>query len=212
MTGAGQGVVVTEDLERLQLERARSGDPDAFSYLVERYLPRIYGACFGFLGNRQDAEDCAQETFIKAFRAIGDYNFLASFYTWLYRIAVNTCLDYRRKTSRLPAFSLDEALETDDSQVFWQIADETPLPDELAESAEMRQMIHAEIKHLPEYLREILVLRDIEGFSYHELANLLRISEGTVKSRLSRARHQLMLGIQKREQTLIKRRLIDKSE
>lgn len=190
-----------EDPERQLLERARRGDPDAFSIFVEKYSARLFGACFSVLGNRQDAEDCVQDTFIKAYRAIGDYNFLASFYTWLYRIAMNTCLDYRRKSRRTIAYSLDESLDTEDSPVYMQIADQGPLPDEIAESAEISQMIRDEIAKLPDFLREILILRDLEGLSYHELAKLLQLSEGTVKSRLSRARNQLMERVRKREQT-----------
>jgi RNA polymerase sigma-70 factor (ECF subfamily) len=205
------------DAERNQLERARQGDADAFAELVERYSSRIYGACFGFLGNRQDAEDCVQDTFIKAWRALGDYNFLASFYTWLYRIAVNTCLDYRRRNQRVHVYSLDEALDTEDSQVFLQVADEAPLPDELAESAELRRLIREEIDRLPPQMRSILVLRDLQDVTYHDLAQILEISEGTVKSRLSRARQMLMKRVARREtqaleQSTARRRLKDKHE
>jgi RNA polymerase sigma-70 factor, ECF subfamily len=182
---------VTEDMDRKTLEMASQGDPDAFSVLVERYSSRLFGTCLNYLGNRQDAEDCLQETFIKAYRSMHDYQFLSSIYTWLYRIAVNTCLDYRRKGNRAIIYSLDEAMETEDSQVFTQIADPSPLPDEQAETLETRQLIRQEISSLPGFLREIVVLRDLEGFSYHELASLLQLSEGTVKSRLSRARRLL---------------------
>ncbi len=193
------------DSENHLMEQARTGDPDAFSILVERYSTRLYGACFGFLGNRQDAEDCVQDAFLKAYRGIGDYNQLAGFYTWLYRIAINTCRDYIRKNRRTQVFSLDEALETDDGQVFQQIADGAPLPDELAETAETATMIRGEIAAMPEYLKEILILRDLEGLSYHETALLLTLNEGTVKSRLSRARRHLMDNIKRREQIAEKR-------
>ena len=198
---------MTEDPERLQLEHARNGDLEAFSALVERYSARVYGVCFSYLGNRQDAEDCAQETFVKAFRGIADYQFLSSFYTWIYRIAANTCMDFRRRQSKHATVSLDEAMETDDSQVFWQVPDRGPLPDELAIQAETRQLIREGIAQLPDFLREIIVLRDLEGLSYHELASLLNLSEGTVKSRLSRARNQLMLLLSQQEQSDEKRRL-----
>ena len=198
---------MTEDPERLQLELARNGDLDAFSVLVERYSARVYGVCFSYLGNRQDAEDSAQETFVKAFKAMGNYQFLSSFYTWIYRIAANTCMDFRRRSSKLSAVSLDEAMDTDDSQVFWQIPDQGPLPDELAIQAETRQLIREGITHLPDFLQEIIILRDLEGLSYHELADLLNLSEGTVKSRLSRARYQLMLLLTQQEQRDDERRL-----
>ena len=188
-----------EDPERLCVEKAQAGDVSAFSELVECYSGRIFSACFSFLGNRQDAEDCVQDTFVKAWRYLADYSFLSSFYTWLYRIAINACLDYRRKSSRQPVLSLDETIETDDSQVVFQIADDAPLPDVQAENNELRRLIREEIAALPPIMRQIIVLRDLEGLSYHELADLLELSEGTVKSRLSRARLQLMQRISKRE-------------
>jgi RNA polymerase sigma-70 factor, ECF subfamily len=196
---------VTEETDRKTLEMAAQGDPDAFSVLVERYSSRLFGACLNYLGNRQDAEDCLQETFIKAYRSMREYQFLSSVYTWLYRIAVNTCLDFRRKGNRAIVYSLDEALETEDSQVFAQVTDPSPLPDEQAEAAETRQMIHREISELPGFLREIMVLRDLEGFSYHELAILLHLSEGTVKSRLSRARRLLTARLAAREKNIRRR-------
>ena len=205
-------IFVTEDPERLQLEHARNGDLDAFSDLVERYSARVYGVCFSYLGNRQDAEDCAQETFVKAFRALGDYQFLSSFYTWVYRIAANTCMDFRRRQCKHATFSLDEAMETEDSQVYWQVPDRGPLPDDLAIQSETRQMIRGGIAQLPDFLREIIVLRDLEGLSYHELASLLNLSEGTVKSRLSRARNQLMLLLKQQEQRDLERRLKNQKE
>jgi RNA polymerase sigma-70 factor, ECF subfamily len=203
---------VAEEIGKDLLEQARRGDPEAFSVLVEHYAARLFGACFSYLGNRQDAEDCVQETFIKAYRSIRDYHFLSSIYTWLYRIAVNTCLDIKRKNSRVIVYSLDEALDTEDSQVYSQFADQSPLPDEQVESAESRKMIRQEIDNLPDYLREILILRDLEGFSYHELSRLLHLSEGTVKSRLSRARRQLTENISLREQTGCSGRLTGKPD
>lgn len=196
-----------EDSERQLLLQAQTCDPDAFSVLVERYSSRIYGVCFSLLGNRQDAEDCVQETFFKAYRSIRAYNFQAAFYTWLYRIAINACHDYRRKNSRSTAYSLDEALETEDGAVFQQIADDKPLPDEQFVTAETNLLIRQQIDCLPDYLKEILILRDLEGLSYHELAAAFHLSEGTVKSRLSRARRQLMEKMKQREQSAADKRL-----
>ncbi|MBP8989309.1 MAG: sigma-70 family RNA polymerase sigma factor [Clostridia bacterium] len=191
-----------QNLERSFVERAQAGDPEAFSELVTQYAGRLYSVCYNHVGNRQDAEDCVQETFIKAYRSIGSYNYLASFYTWLYRIAVNTCLDYRRKSARSRTISIHEEIKTEEGQITPQYADHAPLPDEQAEKREVRQMIREEILSLPPPMREIIILRDLEGLSYRELADLLHLSEGTVKSRLSRARQQLMERISKREKNL----------
>jgi RNA polymerase sigma-70 factor, ECF subfamily len=202
---------VHEEAERAALAQARKGDPEAFAMLVECYSPRLFNVCFTYLANRQDAEDCVQETLIKAYRGLADYSGRSTFYTWVYRIAINTCLDYRRKNKRNPSLSLDEAIETDDSQVFQQVPDRRPLPDELAETAELTRLIRQEIANLPDYLKDIIILRDLEGLSYQELSDILHLSEGTVKSRLSRARRQLMELIRKREQSASLSRLTSKS-
>lgn len=197
--------------ERLNVKKAQSGDDDAFANLVLLFGGRIFSACCSYLGNRHDAEDCVQETFIKAYRAIGEFNFKASFYTWLYRIAMNTCIDYRRRSARRKTLSIDEVIETEDSQLTLQFADDAPLPSEEAERAELTRMIREEIEALPPLMRQIIVLRDLEGLSYRELADLLDLSEGTVKSRLSRARQQLMQRVGKRESGTIPFRSSSKS-
>ena len=188
--------------ENTLVEKAVQGDEMAFATLVEQYSSRIYSVCFSFLSNRQDAEDCAQETFIKAYRALDKFNYKASFYTWIYRIAVNSCHDYRRKHYKTTVVSLNQDLETEDSSVTMQIADDKPLPDEIAESHEMKAMVQQEIEQLPDYLAQILILRDIESLSYQELADILNLNIGTVKSRLARARKQLMEQLKEREQKM----------
>lgn len=198
---------MTEEHEQQWLERAVSGDTEAFSALMARYAGRIYGLCFSLLNNRQDAEDCTQETFLKAFRSISQYQFKSSFYTWLYRIAVNTCLDLQRRARHPAPLSLDETRDGDEHDMPLQVADPGPLPDDTAISHELGELIRYEIASLPDYLRETLILRDIEGFAYAEIAVMLHISEGTVKSRLFRARSQLMKAIRAREQNQPPQRL-----
>lgn len=193
--------------EKQLLKKAVGGDQTAFGELVERYTPRIYSVCFGFLGQRQDAEDCTQETFIKAYRAIGRFSFRASFYTWIYRIAINACHDYRRRNQKVSVQSLDREMELDDSTVPFQLADDQPGPLDLAERQETRQLVRDAIATLPNYLAEILVMRDLQQLSYQELADIFDLKAGTVKSRLARARQQLMLELQRREQDMAGQRL-----
>lgn len=200
---------MSEEREHQIVNRARNGDQEAFSILVERYASRLFAVCYHLLGNRQDAEDCVQDTFIKVFRSISEYNFRSSFYTWAYRISVNTCLDFRRKNNKNRTLSIDEGLETESGQMFLQIPDASPLPDARLESAEQAALIREELAALPKYLCEIIILRDLEGLSYSELSDVLGLSEGTVKSRLSRGRKQLMLNISKREQKQSSARLKD---
>lgn len=185
------------------VKKAQQGDAEAFSILVDRYASRLFSTCFSFMGNKQDAEDCVQEALIKAYRSLTSYSFKAAFYTWLYRIAVNTCLDYHRKHSRWTVYSIDETIDTGENKIQAQYADDQPLPDEEVEKRELQILIREAIADLPAKMRQIVVLRDLEGMPYKELAELLDISEGTVKSRLSRARQQLMKKIISREHPLV---------
>jgi RNA polymerase sigma-70 factor (ECF subfamily) len=184
---------MAQEDEKQWLARAMAGDVEAFGLLADFYLPRIFNLCLGLTGNRQDAEDCAQDTFLKAFKAMGLYQAKSSFYTWLYRIAVNVCMDFQRSAHRRQAYSLDQAIGEEEQTL--QIRDDSPLPDELAISHELGQQLLSQIGLLPEPMRDVLILRDIEGLAYEEIASLLRLSAGTVKSRLFRARGQVMRGM-----------------
>lgn len=174
--------------DALLISKALKGDPLAFESLAERYYPRIYRVCLGILGNTQDAEDCVQETFLKLYRSLGSFNDKASFYTWLYRIALNSCYDYLRKYRSEKLLSIEAAMETEGTSPVFQVADKAPLPDELLETSMNSDVIRSCILKLPEKGARIVWLRDIEGLSYAQIATIERTSEGTVKSRLFRAR------------------------
>jgi RNA polymerase sigma-70 factor (ECF subfamily) len=141
------------------------------------------------LGDPEDAQDAAQDAFLKSYRGLKDFRPDSSVYTWLYRIAVNTCLDYKRK-SRRDALKYKPLSED--------IPSTEPFPAQLYESRENTEAIQAALQRLPEKLRAVVVLREIEGFSYEEIAQVLHTSEGTVKSRISRAREQLRQFLQRR--------------
>jgi len=164
----------------------RKGALFAFEALVRKYQDRIYNLCRYMLQNPEDAQDAAQDAaqdvFLKAYRALKDFRPESSFYTWLYRIALNTCLDYRRKSRReaLRNEPLPEDLPSDE-----------PFPEQLYESEEISESVQLALQKLPEKLRAAIVLREIEALSYEEIAEVLYISMGTVKSRISRAREQL---------------------
>ncbi len=164
------------------IERFKKGDPSAFEAIVLRHQDRIYNLCRYMLQDPEDARDAAQDVFLKAYRGLKDFRPESSLYTWLYRIAVNTCLDYRRK-SRREAFRnepLTEDLPSDERS-----------PHQLYESGEIPESIQLALQKLPEKLRAAIVLREIEELSYEEIAEVLHTSVGTVKSRISRAREQL---------------------
>ncbi len=169
------------------IDRFKKGEKAAFEELVLRYQDRIYNLCRHLLRNTHDAEDAAQDTFIKAYHNLDNFRPEASFYTWLYRIAVNTCLDYKKKPFFGSFFmKADEGEEFIDEPV-----SDRPSPEKLYESKQIGSALHNGIKKLPPKLRTAIVLKEIEGLSYEEIADILGVSIGTVKSRISRAREEL---------------------
>lgn len=167
---------------------------EAFDRLVLKYQNKIFNLCYQFLGNHEDADDCAQESFIKVFRNLKGFQFRSSFSTWLYRIAVNTCknkvnsLEYRLRRKTL---DLDRPREKENGTAFIQVADERHSPVESYEKKELREQIQKAIQSLPEKQRGIVVMRDLEGLSYGEIGRITKLKAGTVKSKLARAREEL---------------------
>ena len=191
-----------EQLERSEsklIKQAKAGDSEAFAGIVELYIPKIFSLCVKLTGNREDAEDCVQETFIKVWTSLGEFRENSSLYTWIYRIAANTCNDYLRKKSRHTVLSLEgDGTELDDAPLL-HIKDERPLPDEQLENLESADRVRLLLLELPDIMREVIILRDLQQLSYREIAHLSGVSEGTVKSRLFRARQQVMKLMDKRE-------------
>lgn len=168
------------------IEDFKKGNASAFESLLLKYKDRIYTLCRYLLENPHDADDAAQDTFVKAFQGLQRFTPTASFYTWLYRIAVNTCLDQRRKASlRTDLFVADgtDFLDTARSQ--------SPSPESDYEMKQALLSLQTSLNHLSEKLRVPLVLKEVEGLSYEEIAVVLDVSVGTVKSRISRAREEM---------------------
>jgi RNA polymerase sigma-70 factor (ECF subfamily) len=164
------------------IERFKKGDPSAFEVLASKYQDRVYNLCRYMLRDPRDAQDAAQDAFLKAYKALKDFTPGSSLYTWIYRIAVTTCLDYRRK-SRRESFRSEPLAED--------LPSGEPLPESLYASKEISEALQLALQKLPERLRAAIVLREIEELSYEEIAEVLHTSAGTVKSRISRAREQL---------------------
>jgi len=172
------------------VERCRASDDAAFSEVVTRYKGKIYNYVYRMTGSADDAEDLTQEVFIRMYTSIDSFRGQSSLNTWLFRIAGNLCIDrFRRTKNRTPAFSLDEPL-ADDSRT-QEVADETYAPHRVLEKVEMAEQIQAALSKLPEKLRIALLLHDIEGLPYEEIAEIAGCPLGTVKSRLFNARMQL---------------------
>lgn len=164
----------------------KSGSPDAFRLLLEPYEHRIHTAILRIVGDPIEAEDVAQDAFFKAYRNLESFQFDSGFYTWLYRIAVNAAVDTVKKRKRRATTSLDE-----DEWLRASLRAPCPAPDEEPSGSELALVLKRAIDGLPEKYRTILVLREYEGLSYEDLASVLKISKGTVESRLFRARMRL---------------------
>jgi RNA polymerase sigma-70 factor (ECF subfamily) len=177
--------------EVFSLEALRRQDRAEFARVVEAYSGVIYRLALKMVNNPQDAEDVLQETFLKAFRALPNFNGRSSLSTWLYRIGSNEALMLLRKRKQ-PMISIDEPVESeDDTQEPMDIVDWCCLPETELLSKEARAKLDQAIEQLPDSLRIVFVLRDIEGLSTNETSEVLNLSESAVKTRLSRARLRL---------------------
>lgn len=179
----------------------RRGKAERFEALAARHERMIYLLCLRMMGNREDAEDCAQETLLSAYRAFERFRGEANGKTWLYRIAYNTCVDALRK--RRGEASLDALNEAG----FEVRETRLPQPEQAAERKELRAQIEAGLALLPPDQRAVVILRDFQQMPYDEIARVLEISEGTVKSRLSRAREKLknyVLSAEQNESSFVK--------
>lgn len=177
--------------EALALDSLRDGDRAEFARLMEQFSPMIYRLGLKMLNNPQDAEDILQETFIKAYKHIHKFDGRSSVSTWLYRIATNEALMVlRKKRPDTVSFDMPSMHDTEPQEPL-QIVDWCCLPEEEYLTAEGRLRLDQAAERLPESLRIVFVLRDIEGLSTRETAEVLQISEMAVKTRLSRARLRL---------------------
>lgn len=177
----------SQDLEATVLERARGGDVTAFNELVERYQGAAYNLALRMLGSVPAAEDATQEAFLAAFRNLRSLRG-SSFRPWLLRIVANACYDQLRAAQRKPADSLEEALDADPSAA---PPDGAAGPTEIAERRELARLLEAGLADLPADQRLTVILSDIQGYDYEEVAQITRSALGTVKSRLSRGRGRL---------------------
>jgi RNA polymerase sigma-70 factor (ECF subfamily) len=169
------------------VKSAKAGDADAFGELVERNEAKIYGLCLKMLGNQEDAEDCLQEVFIKAFKALPGFREEARFSTWLYRIAYNESLMRIRKKT-LDTVSLDRPVELDEGDVTRDLADWTTDPRADMMNSELSDVLVRHVNELDPDNRIVFLMRDVHGMSTGDTAEALGLSVPAVKSRLHRAR------------------------
>ena len=170
---------------------AKRGDKGAFTELVNRYAQRVFRVARHITKNDQDAEDVLQDTFLKAYSRLGQFEGNAKFYTWIVRVAVNEALMRMRRGKNRVTISLDQELETNDGAIQRELPAETESPEESLSRTELRESLTQAIDSLSETYRPVFVLRDVEGLSTEETAEMLDLSIPAVKSRLLRARLQL---------------------
>jgi RNA polymerase sigma-70 factor (ECF subfamily) len=175
-----------------RVRRAQAGDLAAYDQLVQQFQERIYGLCYHMTSHHEDAHDLAQDTFVKAWQALKSFKGDSSFYTWIYRIAVNTCLNHlklrRNRTPHLSLNDLDVQPENDPDLVAL-VSDKTPRRE--ANLAELQRRLNEAILKLSEDHRAVVTLHDIQGLPHDQIAKILGVNPGTVRSRLFYAHQQL---------------------
>lgn len=181
---------MTED-ERLLIKQSKCGSVDSFEKLIEDNRKKVYNIALRMLGNPEDANDVTQEVFLRVYKSMRGFKEQSSFSTWIYRITKNVCLDEIRKKKKNNLVYIDKEIEYGDGQVKMQLEDERETPEEAAERSELSVRVREAIAMLPEQHRILIILRDIQNFSYDEIAGILKCPDGTVKSRINRARSAL---------------------
>ena len=172
--------------ERELIARLQKRDEAAFEELIRQYEKKVYSLCFRMCGNSEDAEEAAQDAFLALWRGIDRFRQESSLSTWIYRLATNACIDtLRRRKKQSGSVSLD------DEELFVDAVDTSPQPQETVERREAQKLLQEGLSALPEEYRKVLILREIEGLSYTEIAESASIELGTVKSRISRGRSLL---------------------
>ncbi|WP_258182888.1 RNA polymerase sigma factor [Enhygromyxa salina] len=173
----------------------KGGDKRAFKVLMQRYQRKVYAVAYGFLRNQEDALDVVQESFIKVHRYIGKFEGNSSFYTWLYRIVANLCIDQLRKAKRHRDVEFDDGLRHDGK-------DEPPSdllphlaqfgdPSDMLRRKEILAAVEGSLEHLSDKHRAVIVMRELQGMSYEEMAQAMKCSKGTIMSRLFHARRNM---------------------
>jgi RNA polymerase sigma-70 factor (ECF subfamily) len=185
------GALTEKEQDRLLVERSREGDTTAFDTLVLKFTPRLYATVYNMTANREDTADLLQEIFARAYRSLKRFRGDSGFHTWVHRIAVNTTLNFLKSHKRRRPMSLDEmdpAIECDKEYL-----ELTAASDPVREAGlnELQQHLNAALQKLPESHRAVVVMFDIQGMPHAEIARIMGLSEGTVRSRLFYAHRQL---------------------
>jgi RNA polymerase sigma-70 factor (ECF subfamily) len=179
-----------KELVRRWVGRAKKGDREAYRQLVVRYQKRVFGILFGMLHSREDAMELTQDVFIKVYQRIKDFEEKSSFYTWVYRIAFNLAIDFRRREWKKVHTEYDDAVEQEgvDDAI---LNRDRPNPEAAMQASELGEQIRRALETLPDEQKQVLLLREVEGLSYQEMAESMGCSIGTIMSRLFYARKKM---------------------
>lgn len=181
---------MTQEQDQQLVERVQRGDKRAFDLLVLKYQHKILGLVVRFVHDTQEAQDVAQEAFIKAYRALGNFRGDSAFYTWLYRIAINTAKNYLVAKGRRPP---DTDVSVEDAEFYegGHALKDIESPERALLRDEIEAAVHKAIKNLPEDLRTAVTLREFDGLSYEDIGKVMQCPVGTVRSRIFRAREAI---------------------
>jgi len=179
-------------MDKKFISELKNGDNKAYEKLISMYSKRIYYLCLKMLGNSTDAEDAVQITFLKVYKGINKFEERSELTTWIYKIAVNTCNDMLRKRKNEYVLSQLTANDEQTEDFYYRVADEKENVEDKILKKERERIIYECIGRLPELQRRFIVLRDLEGLTYAQIANVLDMNIGTVKSGISRARGKLL--------------------
>lgn len=175
--------------EKILISKAKEGDKKAFEEIISLYEKKVFSTIYYMVKNENEVEDIAQEVFVKIYRNLKNFKEESSLYTWIYRITINVCIDELKKKKNV--VYIDEKIETADGEMEMQLEDTAKGPEHLAEDEELKRKITNCIRKLPIDQRTMIILRDIKGFTYMEIAEMTKINLGTVKSKINRARTAL---------------------
>lgn len=194
------------EIDRLLVERAKQGDKRSFGILVSKYQRKLFRLILRLIHNQTEAEDVVQETFIKAYRALHQFRGDAAFYTWLYRIGINTARNFLDNRGRKVPTTTDMTAEQVESFSEGENLRDINTPESVLASKQIAQTVHLAIDDLPDDLRSALLLREVDGLSYEEIAMAMACPVGTVRSRIFRAREAVAVRLRPLLDTDVARR------
>ena len=184
-------ISAAREAEAVMLAAVKNGDPTAYQGLVEKYQNRVYHLVYGMVRNREDAADITQDAFVKAYQKIDSFRLESSFYTWLYRIAMNLAIDFLRKRKRRGTSEFDESVAARDGDGSIAESHNRSSPRKALERKQLYKQIMDALETLPADQKQVILLREVEGLSYKEISDIMGIPEGTVMSRLFYARKKM---------------------